>query len=403
GRVRAMTATLSRPQAARRTRKLRAVAPDSVAVRVGPVNDRSARDVLALVSALPMVTALPGRGKGAPVEGAAAILQWLQRHPGDGWQERWLSADADRDTRWLDDIVVDDPRSAATKRSMMAQGLACLLLVRVVLPSYGFLSQYRARSLFTWVRQVVQPELFARLEQAGVGRGMQAPQLHDAITVLTRIVLHTGKNLDHITGADLHEHREYFYSGLRVAGRGVHAAWDLLSAVGVLPAQSSMRADTRLGQRTVEELVDYHGLQCRPIRDVIVRYLNERTPSLDHGSLRGLAATLAGRFWADIERHHPDLATLKLPTDVAEQWKQRLRYFTAPDGTQHMRKDCFVQLGRVRSFYLDLQEWALEDPTWAEWAVPSPVRRSELTGMSKDRRKTISEMHQRVRERLPHL
>lgn len=398
-----MTTTLNRPQAARRTRQLSLAAPAHGEVRVGPVNDLCADEVLALVSALPLVAGLPQRKKGAPVQGAAAILRWLQRYPGDGWQERWLSAGADRDTRWLDDVVADDSRTAATKRSMMTHGLACLLLVRIVLPSYGFLSQYRARSLFTWARQVVQPDLFARLEQAGATQGMQAPQLRDGITVLTRIVLHTGKNLDEITGADLHEHREYFYGGLRVAGRGVHAAWQLLAAVGVLPAESSMRADTRLGQRTVEELVDYHGLRCRPIRDVIVRYLNERGPSLDHGSLRGLAATLAGRFWADIERHHPNLDTLKLPADVAEQWKQRLRYVTATDGTQQMRKDYLVQLGRVRSFYLDLQEWALEDPLWAAWAMPSPVRRTELAGMSKARRKTVAEMHQRVRERLPHL
>jgi len=40
---------------------------------------------------------------------------------------------------------------------------------------------------------------------------------------------------------------------------------------------------------------------------------------------------------------------------------------------------------------------------WVAWAAPSPVRRNELVGMNKVRKKTISEMHQRVRERLPHL
>lgn len=45
----------------------------------------------------------------------------------------------------------------------------------------------------------------------------------------------------------------------------------------------------------------------------------------------------------------------------------------------------------------------MEDASWAEWAAPSPVRRTELTGMEKARRKAVSQMHQRVRERLPHL
>jgi site-specific recombinase XerD len=80
-----------------------------------------------------------------------------------------------------------------------------------------------------------------------------------------------------------------------------------------------------------------------------------------------------------------------------------LRRYTAADGTTRDRMNYLVVLGQVRTFYLDIQEWAMEDPSWAEWAAPSPVRRSELAGMGKVRRKTISEMHQRVRERMPHL
>src|SRR5664279_3012391 len=60
-------------------------------------------------------------------------------------------------------------------------------------------------------------------------------------------------------------------------------------------------------------------------------------------------------------------------------------------------------LARVRSFYLDMQEWALEDASWAAWAVPSPVRRADLDGFTKMRKQTTSEMHQRVRDRMPQL
>ena len=58
---------------------------------------------------------------------------------------------------------------------------------------------------------------------------------------------------------------------------------------------------------------------------------------------------------------------------------------------------------RVRAFYLDIQQWALEDPSWVPWAVPSPVRKNDTQGYEKARRKTVAAMHQRVRERLPHL
>lgn len=58
---------------------------------------------------------------------------------------------------------------------------------------------------------------------------------------------------------------------------------------------------------------------------------------------------------------------------------------------------------RIRSCYLDLQEWALHDPSWAPWVAPSPIRKGDTAGLIKTRRKVIAEMHQRVRERLPKL
>lgn len=57
----------------------------------------------------------------------------------------------------------------------------------------------------------------------------------------------------------------------------------------------------------------------------------------------------------------------------------------------------------VRAFYLDMTAWALEDPSWAPWAVPCPVRRSDTEGYMKNQRRVHARMHQRVRERLPHL
>lgn len=58
---------------------------------------------------------------------------------------------------------------------------------------------------------------------------------------------------------------------------------------------------------------------------------------------------------------------------------------------------------RVRGFYLDIQEWAHEDPYWVQWAVPSPISRSDSAGNAKVIAQTRARMHQRVRDRLPHL
>lgn len=393
--------TSTGPQTARRTRKPN-VPTLSARERVGAADRLTVDEILARVSRLPVVADAPQRRIGSRVWAVTEILRWLEQHPGDGWQDRWLAAGADRDTRWLDAIVADDPRSQPTKRTAMTYGVACLFLGRVVLPGYGFLSHYRSRELYKWVRGLFRPDLFARLERAGAELGMQKPQVHDGIKAVTRMVLHTGRDVDQLTGEDVHELREWFYLGLRGADRGVSAAWDLLQHIGVLPAGASFHDSARLGQRSVPELVDNYQIECRPVRDVLVRYLTERAPSVDYATLSGLAASLAGLFWADIERHHPDVTTLRLPPAVAEAWKHRLKYITVA-GVSRLRKNYLSHLGRVRSFYLDIQEWAHEDPSWAQWAASSPVRRSELAGMGKARKKTISEMHQRVRERLPHL
>jgi hypothetical protein len=60
---------------------------------------------------------------------------------------------------------------------------------------------------------------------------------------------------------------------------------------------------------------------------------------------------------------------------------------------------------RLRSFYLDIQQWALEDQSWVSWTVPSPVCRNDIQGVScKGRREGPQENRGRnVRKRLPHL
>ena len=58
-------------------------------------------------------------------------------------------------------------------------------------------------------------------------------------------------------------------------------------------------------------------------------------------------------------------------------------------------------LTAVRAFYLDIAEWADDDPArWAPWAVRCPVSASDVSH-KKDRSQRKSRMDQRTRERLP--
>ena len=83
------------------------------------------------------------------------------------------------------------------------------------------------------------------------------------------------------------------------AGRPLFYA--LLKETGVLPAgaPARFRALRIEGRRSVEQIVDKYGIECRPVRDLLVEYLTERAPELDHTSLRHIAdnhrpAVLAG-------------------------------------------------------------------------------------------------------------
>ena len=60
-------------------------------------------------------------------------------------------------------LAPGDTRRAITKRQEHIAGLGCLLMCRVVLPSYDFLAAYRATGLLDRVRAIMRPGIFARL------------------------------------------------------------------------------------------------------------------------------------------------------------------------------------------------------------------------------------------------
>ncbi|WP_219420587.1 site-specific integrase, partial [Pseudonocardia nigra] len=98
-----------------------------------------------------------------------------------------------------------------------------------------------------------------------------------------------------------------------------------------------------------------------------------------------------------------EVESLQLSEPVAAAWKQRLRYTRRTGMPTRPRRDYLQHLMQVRAFYLDIAEWAQQDPTWAQHAVACPIRRTELAGVAKQRHRTIAAVHQRIRERLPRL
>src|SRR5258708_24610476 len=103
---------------------------------------------------------------------------------------------------------------------------------------------------------------------------------------------------------------------------------------------------------------------------------------MDFSSLQRHAYLLGKLFWADLEAHHPGIDSLQLSRDVAAAWKQRVmfrtRTTTTPDREQVTmtapRLDGRSVLTAVRAFYLDIAEWADDDP--ARWAPGRCAARS---------------------------
>jgi hypothetical protein len=376
---------------------------DQTSAQIGPWDQAAIDDIVASLPTL--VTWRAGADDDRPRQRAArALLQWLSTFPGSGWQARWDAASM-HDSSWIGRVIEACDGEMSCRRNMLVPALGGLLLRRVMRPSYPFLRAYRAKKLYTHVAQTIAPEVFTRIRQLSHAGDFEPRHLEPGMNAIAKIVLHTGRDPGELTAEDVL--RFYAVGMQRRAGRfqapgGAHAAWEMLHRAGILTGPRTLVEALRRGQRPTAEIVDSYGIQCRPIRDVIVRYLDERRPSLDYGTFRSLAAALAGRFWADLEQHHAGIDSLHLAAEVAQAWKQRLSRL-APEQGGGPRSDYIEKLLQVRAFYLDITQWALEDPSWTPWAVPCPVRRGDTVGIHKKRRAVVAKMHQRVRDLLPHL
>jgi hypothetical protein len=319
----------------------------------------SLESLLARTATLDSVTYIRRRG-------VRAVLGWLLEHPGADWQQRWDSAHThtnDRVLAW----VRDGPTPGAVK--VRTAGLNTALLLRVVRADYLVFAEFPFKNLYRTAETITEADQFAQLHAAVLTTGTGPESAARAVVVLTRVMLHTGKHLTEITAADLRQY-QLVINGTGRRGTGIHTAFHLLRAIGVIDEAHMPATRPRLGQRSPAQLVDRYQVQCQPIRDLLVNYLTERATALDYNSLYSLSSVLVRLFWKDLEHHHPDLASLRLPREVSTGWKQRLR--TLPDGRH--RKDIRTIFMSVRSFYLDISQWALVDP--GVWGRGPPHHRS---------------------------
>jgi integrase len=353
------------------------------------------------------------------LRGLTFLLNWLEAQPGRTWQERWLASGADGagaawrkiPAQWLHEQGL----VAEWRQDALASALLMAISADLVRPALGWLVA-KATGPGGLVRHLASTRDsvgFARLRalcdaDPHVSSVAGSHTLYRAAEILAA----KGGTLADVTVGDVLELLDVEIDILAGVSGDAAVFYRLLRAIGIFgPDAPATLRELRgaAGPRTPEELIDRYRLACRSVRDLLVDYLRERQPSLDYSSMESLACTLGLRFWRDLEIHSPGIDSLRLSSEVAVAWKQRLRTKPKTIKTEAGKKvtvdvprlnyrECLIP---VRAFYMDLAQWAVDDPArWAQWAVPCPIKEDEVS-QRKLRRHRKSRMDARTRERLP--
>ncbi len=365
----------------------------------------------------PPFTAEVASSQATRARGLARLLDWLADQPGSTWQARWLASGAESagadwaqlPIRWLH----DRGQRSQWLRTEVASALGAVICADLIRPSLSWLMSSLAGkgALGRDLARARDRAGFARMRELCAGApGISETAADSALRRASLILAAKGGTIAGITAGDVLELLDT-ESGAR--GTAPHGAvfYRLLHQMGTFgdTAPARLRELRTPGQLTPAGLIDRYSLACQPVRDLLVDYLRERQPGLDYKSLKDLAYYLGKRFWQDLEHHRPGIDSLDLAREVADAWKQRQRTrpktITAATGEKtviEVERISYRQgLTPVRAFYLDLSQWAIEDPgRWAQWVAPCPVSKEEI-GQRKFERRRKARMDARTRERLP--
>ncbi len=359
--------------------------------RFGDLSRASIEQIASLAAVPPVpVSTISNRRSGVQ-----AILQHLERFDGVTWQERWEAAGLDSPGRLVAGL-------SGRGRQLLMQGMRMLFQWRVVRPSLAALHASHPTGYAESFRQMqddpLLDEFFNLVENSKEGHIAKLAAKFDAAAAMTVF----GICLADLSPEGLLcygvESRPWLFRGRH--GLPGRQAWHFLHLMGHFPATvpAMMRAAVYCGPRSVAEMVDRHQIRSTEVRDLLVDYIARRSAAIDYTTTDALAQGLAGLFWATIEKINPAQRDLRLSQGTYQQWKAEVSVL--PDGKPRKNVEA-LQLA-VRSFYLDLQSWAVTEPErWARWAVPCPVRDSELRGHSVRRLRVAERMADRTRQRQP--
>jgi len=416
--VRAGRAALTRAYGPRVPALLQAF-PPRPAHQAWPATAQPRAEVLQRLLAPPFAAASPSYQPHCRA-GLVRVLDWLESFPGQSWQERWTAsgADAAGNTAWRELCCPPGPAAGRGGRPQQeyerlsaGRGITPLICGDVIRPSLSWLTApHTPKKLAAQMARARDAAGFAALRSLCAAGQAGVTTESTALSRIAVIMAAKGGLVSDITVGDCLE-----LAGLLITSGGyVNTSlyfYQVLHAMGVFPASApaTVRIFGAPGQRSIEQVLGGYGIECRGVADLLADYLRERQAAIDHSTMRSLARQLGKLFWRDLELHHPGISSLHLEPAAAAAWKQRImtRQATAADGAAQgagarlPRHDAVSHLATVRAFYLDIAEWAMQDPArWGPWAAPCPVRAEEIS-RTKSLSHRKSRMDARTRERMP--
>lgn len=329
--------------------------------------------------------------------GVGTMLQHLEGFGGVTWQERWESAGLNDPDR-LAAVLAQHRRVP----ELLARGMRMLFQWRVVRPGLAAFHASHMTGYAESFRQMQDdPQLDEFFDLVDASREGHLAKLTAKLDVSAAMTV-AGIRLAGLTPEWLLYYgveSRPFVSASRHGLPG-RQAWHFLHLMGHFPAATpvTMREAACAGPRTVAEMVSRYHIASIDVRNLLVDYITRRAVAIDYPTTEALAQALAGLFWSTVEKVNPDQSDLRLSHATYEQWTAQASVLPAGGA----RKNFDALRMTVRTFYLDLQSWAVTEPErWARWAVPCPVRDTELRGHHAGRRRVIERMADRTRQRQP--
>jgi len=334
------------------------------------------------------------------------LLELLSASPGQTWQQRWEASGWS--TSGVPLATLNPPPS---KSWTMTSGFSWAVAVRALVPALPALRANAVSDFATiFLGSQADAELQALVEAIDAAPVSPARR-NNALTQLACMLTVQAIPVADITPSGL----MHFARATRdhstardKEGRGLPGAllWQVLRETGRFPAgtPTTLRVAATGGRRSVTGLVDAHHVQHSEVRQLLIDYITQRaTLGMDYGTLSRLVRDLVRNFWCVVERLNPNQEDLNLDEATYTAWRAEVDTITTADGDRP-RQGVWDLMIAVRSLYLDLHSWALQDPArWGRWAAPCPIPPGTTRGYMVHRRRMAERIADRTRSRQPML